>query len=129
VGDGDAARPGLSPELMKLARAMTEADLQNKITAGSRREPGICRQLGLRWYHTHDSRRSTAGFPDLVIVGPAAGEFWELKREKEKPTDAQERWLAALAMAGFTVKVRRPSDFLTGRIARELAVLASRRVA
>jgi hypothetical protein len=77
--------------------------------------------LGLLRYHTHDSRRSPGGFPDLVCVGPGGVLFRELKREGRNPTPAQQRWLDALTAAGSDAGVWRPSDLLSGRIARELA--------
>ena len=58
------------------------------------------RQLALvcDWlvYHTHDSRRSPAGFPDLVLVRSERLIFAELKKEKGRVTPDQKRWLDAL---------------------------------
>jgi hypothetical protein len=51
-------------------------------------------------YHTHDSRHSPAGFPDLVIVVHGRVLFRELKMDGNKPTAEQRRWLLALAQAG-----------------------------
>ncbi len=51
-------------------------------------------------YHTHDSRRSAAGFPDLVIVVHGRVLFRELKQDGNRPTAEQRRWLMALAQAG-----------------------------
>jgi len=78
----------------------------------------------VRWYHTHDSRRSPSGFPDLVAVGPGGVLFRELKREGKKPTVSQAAWLAALRGAGQDAEVWRPSSLLSGTVARELAALA-----
>jgi hypothetical protein len=49
-------------------------------------------------YHTHDSRRSEAGFPDLVLVRPRDHRlvFLELKAGKKQATEAQLRWLRQL---------------------------------
>lgn len=58
--------------------------------------------LGYLVYHTYDSRRCVAGFPDLVLVRPArtdrAGRviFAELKVGRNKTTQEQDSWLAAL---------------------------------
>lgn len=51
---------------------MNEADFQRRVT-------DYCDHLGLKWHHETDSRRSKAGFPDLVIVGPGGVVFLELK--------------------------------------------------
>lgn len=52
-------------------------------------------------YHTHDSRRSQKGFPDLVLVHPRRGLilFVELKRHGQYPTIEQRLWRAALLCA------------------------------
>ena len=54
---------------------------------------------GCGWltYHTYDSRRSQAGFPDLTMVRGNRLIFVELKSHKGKVNAAQEMWLAALA--------------------------------
>lgn len=124
-------RPGQTAPITVLANAMSEAELQVKITSGTSREPGICAQLGLKWFHVHDSRRSFSGWPDLVIArrhvhgyDDGAVIFRELKCEDGKVTPPQEEWLEALQWGGCNTGVWRPSDLLSGRIARELAALA-----
>lgn len=70
---------------------------------------------GLRWYHTHDSRRSVGGFPDYIIpVGrwllPA-----ELKRSGGELTVEQADWLLALLgpwRAPFAVDVEHLDELL-----------------
>jgi len=62
-------------------------------------------------YHTHDSRRSAAGFPDRVLVRPPRIVYAELKTEKEKPSPEQMGWLETLARCpGNEVFLWRPSD-------------------
>jgi hypothetical protein len=48
-----------------------------------------------------------AGFPDLVLVNPRrrTALFIECKRRPNKPTDAQQAWLDALAICGLTTDV------------------------
>ena len=70
----------------------------------------LARQTGwTRIYHTHDSRRSAHGFPDLVLVRDRCV-FAELKSESGKLSAAQQDWLDALAAAGAEVYCWRPSD-------------------
>lgn len=72
----------------------------------------LAKLRGWVWYHTHDSRRSPAGFPDLVLVRGRRLVFAELKREGEKPTAEQQRWLDALAATGAVeAYLWRPSDW------------------
>ena len=70
----------------------------------------LARLLGWLAYHTHDSRRSAAGFPDLVLVRPGRLLFAELKVRSTLTTD-QEAWLAALAAAGAEVFVWTPDQW------------------
>tara|TARA_R100000656_G_scaffold3761_1_gene5301 strand:- start:134 stop:469 length:336 start_codon:yes stop_codon:yes gene_type:complete len=52
---------------------------------------------GWEVFHDGDSRRSNAGFPDLVLVKDGKLIFAELKREKESyPSEKQKLWLAKL---------------------------------
>ena len=53
----------------------------------------LCQWLG---DHTYDSRRSQAGFPDLVLVKKKQLIFAELKTPKGKLSDSQITWLEAL---------------------------------
>ncbi len=51
-------------------------------------------------YHTHDSRRSASGFPDLCLVRERVV-YAELKRSrKEKVSPEQQEWLTVLRNAG-----------------------------
>ena len=63
-------------------------------------------------YHTHDSRRSHPGWPDLVLVHRARGRalFLELKTDTGRPTAAQLTWLWSLRAARLEVAVLRPCD-------------------
>ena len=77
-------------------------------------------------YHTRYSLRSTAGFPDLVLVRPPRVVVAELKRQGGKLTegrlrhdprgyprwiDGQEEWLRALAQCpGVETYVWYPAD-------------------
>lgn len=68
--------------------------------------------LGIRLsYHTHDSRRSPAGFPDRVYAGPGGVLFRELKTDTGKLTAEQQAWLVGLHAAGLDADVWRPADW------------------
>jgi hypothetical protein len=116
---------------MKIALAMSEDELLSKITLGTKREPGICEQLGLGWIHHRRSQMTNPGWPDLVIKAPTGRTgilFRELKKQRGKVTADQEEWLTALICDGMDARVWRPEDYLSGRIARKLAALAGMRV-
>lgn len=72
----------------------------------------LARMTGWRVYHTYDSRRSEAGFPDLVLVHPRRERviFAELKSATGQLSVPQKAWLAALDEAGADVRVWRPDD-------------------
>ena len=68
--------------------------------------------MGWWSYHTHDSRRSTPGFPDLVLIRPPRVMFIELKRETGRLTTAQKDVQALLAdCPDVESHVARPSDW------------------
>lgn len=101
------------------AKAMLERDLEASVKE-------LAEHLGLKYYHTHRSEHSVAGFPDDVIVSPKGKGilYRELKRQDKGPSAAQQQWLDALAANGHDVAVWRPVDLFSGRIARELQAIA-----
>ncbi len=88
------------------ADVLTEASWQQQVT-------DLADILGWRWYHTHDSRRSPAGFPDLVLVNVRRGRtiFAELKTDRGKVSAAQQQWLDDLDAASQETYVWRPRDW------------------
>lgn len=72
----------------------------------------LARLTGWLTYHTHDSRRSEAGFPDLTLVNVRQGRiiFAELKTATGRTTPQQDEWLAALAAADCETALWRPAD-------------------
>jgi len=94
------------------AAAVTEKDFMASVLEFAR----VCRW---RAYHTHDSRRSEAGFPDLVLARSGRIIFAELKTESGRVNQAQREWLGALsACPGVEVHLWRPGDW--GRIEQAL---------
>lgn len=65
-----------------------------------------------RWesYHTHDSRRSRAGWPDLALWRPGEFLLAELKTETGAVSAEQQRTLLSLRKAGVEVHLWRPLD-------------------
>lgn len=94
---------------------MTEAQLLQAVRDLAKLRGWLC-------YHTHDSRRSEPGFPDLVLVHPRTGQLRmvELKSLKGRVTPAQQKWIDALYAAGVVVDVWRPGHLLNGRIGAAL---------
>lgn len=78
--------------------------------------------LGWRGYHTYDSRRSAAGFPDWVFVRDGRLVFAELKTANGRTSVHQDVWLDALTdvaangLSTVEVYVWRPDDWLSGRV-------------
>lgn len=75
-------------------------------------------------YHTHDSRRSAAGFPDWTFATARGVMFRELKTDRGKVTADQQAWLAMLRGAGYDADVWRPADLEAGRIVWQLGRLS-----
>ena len=96
-----------------LLEAISEEQFQQQII-------DLATLRGWTHYHTHDSRRSAEGFPDLVLArrstlqGGFDGRviFAEIKTEKGRPSLEQRAWLALLLDTGkVEVYIWRPSDF------------------
>ena len=92
---------------------MTEKELQDAVIelAGYRK---------WRTYHTYDSRRSAAGFPDLVCVRDEIL-YIELKSEIGKLSPYQQVWRDAIETAGGQYELWRPADWTNGVIEGRLA--------
>jgi len=89
---------------------LAEAGLLEHLRALARRAGWLC-------FHTHDSRRSEPGFPDLVLCrppnahGPGRLLFLECKSSTGKLTAEQATWLSVLAQVpGIQARVVRPQD-------------------
>ena len=96
----NASRP--FPDI--LVKTMREQEFQAFVVT-------LAKQLGWYVYHTHDSRGSEAGFPDLTMVRDQVLLFAELKRESGRVTAAQQRVHRLFEGAGCPVLVWRPSDW------------------
>jgi hypothetical protein len=98
-----------------VAEAMTEDALLAQVRL-------LASDLGWMTYHTHDSRRSESGFPDLVLISPQQGRilFRELKKMKGRVSADQKVFLEALTAVGQDAGVWRPDDLVEERILSEL---------
>jgi len=70
----------------------------------------VFRDEGWEAYHTHDSRRSERGFPDLVLVRQVVL-YRELKTMTGRLSLDQRRWRDALQGANEDWDLWRPSDW------------------
>lgn len=73
-----------------LAPLIAEKDMQDAIRMAALRN-------GWMFFHTHDSRRSDAGYPDCICVKAGRILFFELKAQKGRVSPQQRRWIAALS--------------------------------
>ena len=83
--------------------AVPEADFQAAVIE-------LAELQGWRVYHTHDSRKSPPGFPDLTMVRGHELIFAELKIDSPKsvPTVEQKEWLADLRRVAIHVSDEMP---------------------
>lgn len=88
-------------------------DMQPKMTEKAWQAQVIRYAEWMQWriYHTHDSRRSQAGFPDLVLVRRPRVVFAELKSERNTLTDDQRDWLEDLRACGQEAYLWKPSQW------------------
>lgn len=70
------------------------------------------RLLGWMAYHTHDSRKSEPGFPDIIAVRGGRVLAIECKRERGRVRPEQVMWVEALSeVPGVTAMIARPSQW------------------
>ena len=83
----------------------------------------VAKRIGYRAYHTHDSRRSDPGWPDLVLAHRRTQRvlFVEFKTDSGQLSDDQAFWCGILAAAGLEVYIWRFRDW-----DKALAILAER---
>lgn len=94
---------------------MTENELQAAVI-------DLCKLYGIAYYHTHNSRRSVPGWPDLALCGRVLI-LRELKTDTGRITAAQRAWGDRLRRARQSWDIWRPEDLRSGHIARELAAI------
>lgn len=70
---------------------------------------GICHARKYLVFHTHDSRRCTPGFPDLILIHPGKKRMVvaELKTVSGQIDEAQQIWLH-----GFSQVATRPQVYV-----------------
>jgi hypothetical protein len=86
------------------AEPLSEKEFQSAVVKEAKR-------LGWRVYHTHDSRKSEAGFPDLVLLRGPRIMVAELKVGSNKPSADQLNWIEYFGDAGVENHVWYPTDW------------------
>ena len=67
---------------------------------------------GWKTYHVHDSRRSAAGWPDLILVRADRLLAVELKSQRGRVSTSQAAWLDALGLVpGIQAFIWRPTHW------------------
>ncbi|MFM9430043.1 VRR-NUC domain-containing protein [Arthrobacter sp. MP_2.3] len=96
--------------------SLTESQFQQQVIELAQLHGyGLC-------YHTHDSRRSEPGFPDLVLISNRRERalFRELKTAKGKVSKDQLIWITSMQLVGLNAGVWRPEDLTNGHIISDL---------
>lgn len=91
---------------------ITERQLQDAVLE-------LAQTLGWLTYHTFDSRRSAAGFPDLTLVRDRLV-MAELKSDTGRVSVPQATWLDSLVAVGVEAYLWKPRDWTNGNIERVL---------
>lgn len=85
-------------------RKLTEKEFMAQVVALA----GLC---GWKVYHTYDSRRSVAGYPDLTLIRGRVLVVAELKVGRNKLTPEQAAWVAAFEGAGIPAYLWTPDSW------------------
>lgn len=105
---------GVNPLLDAPSPDASEKEFQSKVVA-------LAEANDWRTFHVFDSRRSAAGFPDLVLVRKGTLILAELKSDVGRLSAEQKEWLKELReVNGVAVRLWRPS--LWSAIVAELTV-------
>lgn len=89
---------------MKASALVKEKEFQTQVVS-------LANLFGWWVHHEFDSRRSTEGWPDLVLIRPPRLIFAELKTDVGKTTAEQDAVIDMLRECGETVHVWRPRDW------------------
>jgi len=92
---------------MAVEVAMTSRRLTEKIFMQTVLD--VCRIHGYAAFHTYDSRRTQAGFPDLEIIGHGRIFHRELKLDHGHTTPEQDACIDLINRNGGDAKVWRPA--------------------
>lgn len=87
-----------------IAKKLTEKEFMAQVVQ-------LAKLLGWLVYHTHDSRRSVAGFPDLMLLRGGRLLVIELKVGQNQPTAEQRTWLREFSKTGVFVAVWTPEQW------------------
>lgn len=107
---GMRLNPDIERKCLELAgvvrlATLTEKEFQAEVVKVAKRAAWMV-------YHTHNSRRSEPGFPDLVLIRERLV-VAELKVGDGKLTAAQANWLDSFRSAGVETYEWRPEDWGT----------------
>ena len=125
AGGAVVADTALSAGQKAIAAAMKEDRGKDSLDYHVRE---ILKELGLWGFHPLISIGSRKGWPDWTIIGKWIM-YRELKTETGKLRPDQELVRDLILAAGGDWALWRPSDYLSGRIARELTAISRLRVA
>jgi len=97
--------PSNYPRTNPVSGIVTEASWQQTVKEAAE-------MFGWWVYHTHDSRHSQPGFPDLVLIKPPRVMFIELKRETGQLTIEQRYVMDMLGECSeIETHIARPSNW------------------
>jgi hypothetical protein len=87
-------------------RPLSERDFQAQVI-------DLAQLTGWMVYHTYDSRRCQAGYPDLALCRHGEYLLVELKTDTGRVRPAQRQWIEALRSASIECHIWRPGDWNT----------------
>ena len=98
-------KPVQMPDTRPVAERVSEADFQAAVIE-------LAKANGWKHFHVYNSRKSVAGWPDLVLVRGPTLLFMELKSHDGVVEADQQNWIEALTAAGQAVYIVRPRDWM-----------------